>query len=1054
MATLMSTDSTQLSTQNNQVNLVQFEHEMLEWWHKNDTFKQSLTHDKNQPDYVFYDGPPFATGLPHHGHLLAGTLKDIVPRYWTMRGYHVSRRFGWDCHGLPIEYEIDKQLGLTTHEAVAKHGVSGYNEACRSIVNRYTQAWEKTITRLGRWVDFEHDYKTMDPNFMESVWWVFQQLWQKDLIYQGTKVVPYSSALETVLSNFEASSNYQQVQDPAITVLFKACDEDAYFAIWTTTPWTLPANLGICVGEKITYVLVQDTIKNLNFYMAKERFEALRTKDNLTPLKTCTGADLKGRRYQPIFPYFENLKTQGAFTLLTDDFVSLAEGTGLVHMAPAFGEDDHRVMQQAGCQATVCPIDSRSRFTQEVTHFSGQYVKDADKPIIQYLKQHNHLWRNETIVHSYPFCPRSDTPLIYRSIPSWYVAVEKIKPQLLAANKKIHWVPEHMQQGRFGKWLEGARDWAISRNRVWGTPLPVWKNDTTGKTICMGSIAELETYTNTRVTDLHRDYVDDLTFTQNNEPGVYRRISEVLDCWFESGAMPYAQNHYPFENKELFEKNFPASFIAEGLDQTRGWFYTLNVLSVALFNQPAFKNVIVNGMIMAKDGKKMSKRLRNYTPPDELMETYGADALRLYMIHSNLVKGQEQCFSDDGVREVARKILLPWYNACKFFTTYAHIDGWHKTQHYHKPITILDHWLSSRIQSLTQTINQHMEQYHLYKVVPQLVGFIEALTNTYIRLNRERYWGKDLSPDKQAAYSTLFDTLMQLSCLMAPFVPFLSEFIYQQLRPFMTTKQPKSVHLCPYPQAHTTAIQPPLEKALIRLEQILILGRQMRNDAKIKIKVPLKCLTIIHKDQTVLDELQRFENVMQKELNIQKLTYTQQEKAYIKLYALPCSPVLGKRLGKRFGQFRALIQALTPTEIETYETTGSLTLADEIFATGDLLIYRQALPGKTVLSNRHIAIHLDLNVDATQRDEGLAREIINRIQKTRKQLNLQVNDRIHIHCQADEALTQIISRYQEMICTETLTLKISQDQAPKETPCHTFIINDWKLTLAILVAPR
>jgi isoleucyl-tRNA synthetase len=1046
----MSTDSTETTQQTSGVNLVAMEQQILKFWDKHNVFAQSLAQSQGKPRYVFYDGPPFATGLPHHGHLLASTLKDIVPRYWTMRGHYVSRRFGWDCHGLPIEYEIDKQLGMATHEAVAKLGVAGYNQACRNIVDRYTNSWQKTITRLGRWVDFDNDYKTMDTDFMESVWWVFQQLWDKGLVYQGTKVVPYSAALSTVLSNFEASSNYQQVQDPAITVLFKACDEEAYFAIWTTTPWTLPSNLGICVGANLTYALVHDEARDLKFYCAHACYEQLSQKHALKLIKTCQGEELKGRRYEPLFPYFQNHQEKGAFQIFADDFVTLDEGTGLVHMAPAFGEDDNRIMRAAGVSDVVCPLDDQCRFTDEVTAFKGRYVKDADKDIIKHLKQSGQLWHHETIVHSYPFCPRSDTPLIYRSIPSWYVAVEQIKDRLLQANQKINWVPDHMQQGRFGKWLEGARDWAISRNRIWGTPLPVWQNDQTGKNICIGSIEQLQQHTGTRVTDLHRDYVDALTFTIDGEPGTYRRIQEVLDCWFESGAMPYAQNHYPFENKEAFEEGFPASFIAEGLDQTRGWFYTLNVLSVALFDKPAFKNVIVNGMIMAKDGKKMSKRLQNYTPPDELMETYGADALRLYMIHSGLVKGQEQAFTDTGVREVARKVLLPWYNACKFFTTYAAIDGWRHNTHAKPGNSILDHWLYSRLESLTMKINEHMDAYQLFPVVPLLVDFIEALTNTYIRLNRDRYWGDGLTDDKCAAYTTLYQALTQFSVCMAPFVPFLSEHIYQQLRPYNDKNQALSVHLCSYPQAEPQQIKSKLEQAIIQLEQILILGRQMRNDAKIKIKVPLKTMTLIHKNQALLDELSKLEPIIKKELNVQTLTYETQESEYIKLYALPCSPVLGKRLGKRFAHYRKLIQDLTPEAITAFEQQTRMTLDGENFSLDDILIYREALPGKDVLSNRHIAIQLDLSVDKKQRDEGLAREIINRIQKTRKLLDFKVDDRINITYQADEALTQVLKQFHNLICHETLARSLCQKKIKKDQ-AHDFTLDGNNLQLSLAV---
>ena len=542
---------------------------MLEFWEREGVFAQSLEQTRQGKPYIFYDGPPFATGLPHHGHIVASTIKDIVPRYWTMRGFHVMRRFGWDCHGLPIEHEIDKKLNMSAQQAVQELGVAGYNDQCRAIVQRFVGEWRTTINRLGRWVDFDNDYKTMDPWYMESVWWVVKQLWDKGFIYQGVKVMPVSTALATPLSNFEATSNYMDVQDPAVTVLCRLVDEDASLAVWTTTPWTLPSNLAICVGADIEYALVLDPERDLRFYIATARLAAY---PGLVVERTCMGGDLVGRRYQPVFPWFAAEAERGAFVVVADDYVTTDSGTGLVHQAPAFGEDDYRVLRTAGIEAFVCPVTLEGTFTSEVPDYEGMHVKAADAPIIRALKTSGALYRHDTITHSYPFCYRSDTPLIYRAIPSWYVRVSSIRDRLQAANAQIRWVPEHLQEGRFGNWLNNAIDWAISRNRVWGTPIPIWVNDTTGSQCCIGSVEELASLTGVRVTDLHREHVDPLTFTRDGEAGVYRRVPEVLDCWFESGSMPYAQLHFPFENKELFAAGFPAEFIAEGLDQTRGWF--------------------------------------------------------------------------------------------------------------------------------------------------------------------------------------------------------------------------------------------------------------------------------------------------------------------------------------------------------------------------------------------------------------------------------------------------------------------------------------------------
>ncbi|MFK7912699.1 MAG: isoleucine--tRNA ligase, partial [Pseudomonadales bacterium] len=709
----------------NEFSFVAMEHDVLKFWDEHAVFQQSLNNTKAKKPYIFYDGPPFATGLPHHGHLVASTIKDIVPRYWTMKGRYVSRRFGWDCHGLPIEHEIDKQLGMSAQQAVEELGVAGYNDQCRAIVQRYVSEWRHTINRLGRWVDFDNDYKTMDPWFMESVWWVVKQLWDKGLIYQGNKVMPLSTELGTPLSNFEANSNYQQTQDPAVTVLFKLEEEDAWLAAWTTTPWTLPSNLAVCVGEDLQYVRIHDAEAGKDIYVAEER---LGHYGDFEVLQQLTGRELVGRRYEPLFPYFADQAELGAFVVISGDYVTTDSGTGMVHQAPAFGEDDYQAFQAAGLKAFACPVDMQGVFTSEVPDFAGQHVKDADKQIIRALKDSGALWRQETIDHSYPFCYRSNTPLIYRAIPSWYVAVSQFRDKLVDANQAVRWVPDHMKDGRFGNWIEGAIDWAISRNRVWGTPLPLWVNDVTGAVHCIGSIAELKELTGVEVDDLHREHVDDLSFSKPGEEGEYRRIPEVLDCWFESGSMPYAQLHYPFENEDVFKAGFPAEFIAEGLDQTRGWFYTLTVLGAALYDKPAFRNVIVNGMVMAEDGKKMSKSLKNYTAPDALMESYGADALRLYLINSGLVKAEEQRFADAGVRDMTRRALLPWFNAYSFLTTYAGIDQWSPDKGVHRGNNILDRWIIARLQTLKQRVGEEMEAYRLYNVVPQLFSFIEDLT--------------------------------------------------------------------------------------------------------------------------------------------------------------------------------------------------------------------------------------------------------------------------------------------------------------------------------------
>ena len=1009
---------------------VEMEHDILKLWRDTDAFQQSLANTRGKKPYIFYDGPPFATGLPHHGHLVASTIKDVVPRYWTMKGRYVMRRFGWDCHGLPVEHEIDKQLGMSAQDALEKLGVAGYNNECRAIVQRYVKEWRHTITRIGRWIDFDNDYKTMDAWYMESVWWVFKQLWDKGLIYQGVKVVPVSTALGTPLANFEATSNYQDVQDPAITVLLKLLDEDAYLAIWTTTPWTLPSNLAVCVGDDIDYSLVRDPESGKAIYLATERLAHYQGDNEFSVLATVSGRELVGRRYTPVFDYFAEKSEEGAFVVISGEYVTTDSGTGLVHQAPAFGEDDYKAFQASGLEAFACPVTLQGEFTDEVPDFAGRHVKDTDKDIIAALKASDALYRQEVIQHSYPYCYRSDTPLIYRAIPSWYVRVTAIKDNLKLANEKINWVPEHIKHGRFGNWLDGAIDWSISRNRVWGTPLPVWINDETGSALCVGSIEELYNYTGERVDDLHREYVDALTFQIDGEAGTYRRIEEVLDCWFESGSMPYAQLHYPFENEDVFKAGFPAEFIAEGLDQTRGWFYTLTVLGAALFERPAFRNVIVNGMVMAEDGKKMSKSLRNYTPPDELMETYGADALRLYSINSGLVKGEEQRFADSGVRDMVRRALLPWYNAYSFLRTYAEIDQWSPEKGQHEGENVLDQWIMSRLQTLKHTVATEMEGYRLYNVVPALFAFIEDLTNWYIRLNRGRFWGEEISADKIAAYSTLYEVLMELSKVMAPFAPFLSEHLYQALAELAgQSAQPNSVHLCDYPEAESVKVKPGLETAVERMQQVILLGRQKREEVKIGLRTPLSSLTIINSDEALLDDMRRIERYVQEELNVQSVAYSTDESAYIELCAKPNFPLLGKRLGKRMKSFAAVIDVLTPEQIAQLQQSGRLELTvdgeTEVFSAEEVRVQQQARAGTNTLSNSQIAVDLDCHLTPELIRGGYAREVVNRIQRARKDMNFAVSDRVAVSYTAKGELAQAIGEHRDYVMHETLCVALA-----------------------------
>jgi isoleucyl-tRNA synthetase len=655
------------------MDLPSIEEHVLDEWRKKDTFKKSLKLSEGRKAFTFYDGPPFATGLPHYGHILAGTIKDVVTRYAHQTGHYVERRFGWDTHGLPVEFEVDNTLGIKGPADVHAMGIGKYNDECRSIVMRYASEWKNTIERMGRWIDFENDYKTLYPTFMESEWYVFSELYKKGLVYQGVKVMPFSTGCSTPLSNFEAGQNYKDVPDPAAFVAFPLKDQpNRRLIAWTTTPWTLPSNLALAVHPDLDYVVVKPKNSDVENVLLESALKSLYKKPaEYTVVEKFKGSTLKGKQYIPPFSYFEHLNTGKFYHVLTGTFVTTDQGTGIVHQAPYFGEIDfatcieHKVITKD--MKMICPVDEKGRFTSEVTDFDGQYVKDADKHILKNLKDRGLLVKHESVVHSYPFCWRSDTPLLYKAVPSWFIRVQSMIPELLENNEKTYWVPSFVKEKRFANWLRDARDWAVSRNRFWGTPINLWVSEDMEEIVCPSSIAELEKLTGTKIDDIHRQHIDHLTIPSKMGKGDLKRVSEVFDCWFESGSMPYASQHYPFENKEKFEANFPADFIAEGIDQTRGWFYTLLVLSTALKGCPPFKNLICNGLVLASDGTKMSKRKKNYPDPMEVVHKYGADPLRLYLINSPVVRGDNLRFREEGVKDVVKDVFLPWFNAYRFF---------------------------------------------------------------------------------------------------------------------------------------------------------------------------------------------------------------------------------------------------------------------------------------------------------------------------------------------------------------------------------------------------
>ena len=1028
----------------------QMEEGVLRFWEQNGTFRKSLDNRKGAKEYVFYDGPPFATGAPHYGHLLAGTIKDILPRYQTMRGHFVERRFGWDCHGLPIEALAQEKLGLAGAPDILAKGVDVFNETCRSMVLTYVSEWRRTVARMGRWVDFDNDYKTMDPTFMESVWWAFKQLWDQGRVYKSHRIMPYSWKLSTPLSNFEAGSNYQDVQDPSITVRVRLAQNppglDAggapvYALIWTTTPWTLYGNLAICAGPDIDYVAVRDLADQNVYVLAEARLPAYYKKaEQYKELAAFKGADLLGLSYEPIFDTFKG--AENAFRVLNDGFISTADGTGFVHIAPAFGEDDFRVCKAAGIPLRDY-LDDMCAFTETVPEFHGVFCKDADKQIIHSLKTAGKLVHQSTLVHSYPFCPRTDTPLIYRAIDAWYVRVEDLHDRLAANNDTVHWVPAALGEKRFGNWLKDARDWNISRNRFWGSCIPVWVSENGQDMVCVGSIAELEKLSGQKVTDLHKHHVDKITFTLNGK--TYRRTPEVLDCWFESGSMPYAQQHYPFERADELDKFFPADFIAEGLDQTRGWFYTLMLLGTALFDRSPYRNVIINGMVLAEDGRKMSKRLKNYPDPNYILDTYGADALRLYMINSPIVRAEDLCFSEQGVLQSLRHLLIPWWNAYSFLVTYANVDGWSpqssdsgqrsevSSQDGSLPATcnlqpatsLMDRWILSTLDRVTGEVVAAMDAYDLQQAVRPLVQFIDDLTNWYIRRSRRRFWKSEDDADKTRAYETLHAVLLRLCQIAAPFVPFISEEIYRNLR---TPGLPESVHLCNFPLPGGLARDEALEAQMAKVQEVVGLARQLRADFNLKVRQPLATLHVVCRDAALLDLVRPLADIVADELNVKEVRFGRDETALAELSAKANYKTLGAKLGGLMKKAVGAIAAFAPAQISTLLDGGQVALELDgksiVLDPADVLIQRTPKTGMAVASSGALVVALETALTPALVQEGHARELINRIQNLRKEKDLDVADRIALKISADAELLAAIEAHRDTIAAETLAEKL------------------------------
>ncbi|KAJ2832727.1 isoleucine--tRNA ligase [Coemansia erecta] len=1014
------------------------EAKVLSFWREIDAFKTSVKLSEGRKPFSFYDGPPFCTGLPHYGHLLAGTIKDIVTRFAHNTGHYVERRAGWDTHGLPVEHEIDKKLGVKGKADVMALGIDKYNAECRSIVMMYAEEWRETVERLGRWIDFDNDYKTLNTSFMESEWWAFKRLFDKGLVYKGLRVMPYSTALCTTLANFEATQNFKDVSDPSVVVAFPLKnDPKVSLLAWTTTPWTLVSNCALCVNPTFEYVKILDGETGHIYILLESRLGELYKdvkKAKFEIVEKIKAQDLVGLEYEPLFDFYVPELKESAWRVVADPYVLDDSGTGIVHNAPAFGEDDYRVCVEHKIVSAdgfvPNPIDDRGCFDDSVGPFSNMFFKDADKPIVKDVKNRGRLVRQGTIVHSYPFCWRSDTPLMYRAVPSWFVRVTDARDKLLEHNDSTHWVPSFVKEKRFANWLANARDWNVSRARYWGTPIPVWASEDMQEIVCVGSIAELEELTGeTGITDLHRDKIDHLTIPSRQGKGTLRRIEDVFDCWFESGSMPFAQMHYPFENKDKFEQTFPANFVSEGIDQTRGWFYTLLVLSTLLFDKAPWKNLIASGLVLAADGKKMSKRLKNYPDPTLVLDQYGADPLRLYLINSPVVRAETLKFKEEGVKEIVSRVLLPWYNAFIFFETQVAVlkkeNGIDFTFNpEEKSDNIMDRWMLASVQSLIQFVREEMSAYRLYTVVPRLLDMIEQLTNWYVRFNRKRLKGDNGVEDATHALNTLYEVLLTMCRLMAPFTPFITETMYQTLKAYLPAGffegDSRSLHFVPFPEVREEYFNTDIERAMSRMQAVIELGRVIRERNNISLKNPLLELVVIHPSAEYLNDVRGLSSYIVEELNLRKLDLTSDEEKYgIKYRAEADFKKLGAKLRKDMPRVKKALPDIPSAEIKAVQSGGSLTVDGITLAADDFNVVRffdaLSLEEKSrkfeEATDRDTLVLLDTELYEELQQEGVAREVINRVQRLRKKAGLKpVDDIVYyfkITQDSDDALANV-----------------------------------------------
>ncbi len=1020
------------------------EESVLDYWKQDGTFEESVRFREDKKDFVFYDGPPFANGLPHYGHVLTGFVKDVVPRYKTMRGYHVPRNFGWDCHGLPAEMEMEKEAGISGRNQIMDYGLDKFNEGCSRLVFKYVDEWEGAVNRQGRWVDFKNDYKTLDRDFMESVLWAFKTLHDKGLVYKGSRVLAYCSRCETPLSNFETriDNSTRPKQDPAVTVLFSLKDNELLPAgtsllVWTTTPWTLPSNLGIAVGKDIEYVLYKDT-DGKHFLLAGARAEAYKKQlEGMEQVRTVKGSELVGLSYQPLFDYFKD--TENAFRIMAGDFVTTEDGSGVVHMAPGFGEDDQKLCDANGIE-TIAPIDLQGRFDKRVPDYEGRHVFDTNKDIIKRLRDEGKLVRQDTIDHNYPHCWRCDMPLIYRALPSWYVKVTEFKDRMLEANKEINWIPGHIKDGQFGRWIADARDWSISRNRFWGTPLPVWECDNADceNREVYGSIAELEEAFGTKVEDLHRPMIDELTRPCAKCGGTMKRVEDVLDCWFESGSMPYAQVHYPFENKDWFEKNFPADFIVEYVAQTRGWFYTMTILSTALFGKPAFLNSICHGVVLDENNQKLSKRYRNYPPLEEIFDSLGADTLRWAMMSNTILRGGNMNIDKDGknISMAQKAALSPLWNSYYFLVLYANIDGYKpsvSTASKHE----MDIYILSKLSEALDKVTAAMDIYDIPTACAVIEDFLEILTNWYIRRNRRRFWKSESDTDKKDAYDTLYTVLVTFSRMAAPLLPFTSEAIYRNLT------GGRSVHLSDWPTAEELTMNADVLSKMDVVRRVCSLGHAVRNQARVRVRQPLPEVMLAGNEAHLAED---YTDIIMDELNVKSVAFTDDVGEMGTQEIIIDARVLGPRLGKKMKDVMASIRS---GNVDIRED-GVLSANGVEIAESEYELRINAQEGHACMSDGGLFACLDLTINRALELEGLARDIIRLVQNARREADLIPDERIGLSLVTDGDLKEAAEAHSDFIKAEVLATDLAFDAPTESFYTEDAEIQGTKLGIAIV----